>query len=289
MREYRGLRSWLDSVRELSRGLIKQSLDKGDGNDIMSVLLRANGASNPKNKMSDDEMVDQVATFLAAGNDTSSKTLVWYFYAIAKHPEAQARIREEIALVRARATGEEFTVADLNSMVYTLATLKESMRLDSISWINFRIATRDDILPLAFPITTKSGEQITSIPIKKGTPIDISPAAYNRLPGVWGEDANEWNPERFLDPKREIREASSNIGLFSNSMSFSTGTRACIGWQFSVLEMQVIILALLEKFEFSLPPQNEKTKIYRKPCHLMMPMAKGEKGVWMGLLIKPVT
>jgi cytochrome P450 len=144
MRQYRGLRSWLDNVRELSRELIKQSLIKGDGNDIMSVLLRANGASNSKNKMSEDEMVDQVAyvswacetwscvpqlsieyrTFLSAGHDTSAKTLVWYFYAIAKHPEAQARIREEIALIRARATGEEFTVADLNSMTYTLATLK---------------------------------------------------------------------------------------------------------------------------------------------------------------------
>jgi hypothetical protein len=50
--------------------------------------------------------------------------------------------------------------------------------------------------------------------------------------------------------------------------------------------MQVIILTLLENFEFSLPPQTEKTKIDRKPCHLMMPMAKGEKGVWMGLHIK---
>jgi cytochrome P450 len=61
MREYRGFRKWLDNVREFSRGLIKQSLVKGDGNDIMSVLLRANGASNPKNKMSEDEIVDQIA------------------------------------------------------------------------------------------------------------------------------------------------------------------------------------------------------------------------------------
>jgi len=289
MREYRGFRTWLDNVREFSRGLIKQSLVKGDGNDIMSVLLRANGASSPKNRMSDDEMVDQIATFISAGNGTSSTTLAWYFYAIAKHPEAQARIREEIALARAKATEEEFTVADLNSMVYTLATLKESMRLDPITWINARVANRDDILPLAFPITTKSGKQITSIPIKKGTPIDISAASYDRLPNVWGEDANEWNPERFLDLQREFGEASCNIGLFSNSMGFSTGTQGCIGWQFSVLEMQAIILALLENFEFSLPPQNEKTKIYRKPGYVMLPMAKGEKGVWMGLLIKPVT
>ena len=64
------------------------------------------------------------STFISAGNGTSSTTLAWYFYTIAKHPEAQARIREEIVLARARATEEEFTVADLNSMVYTLATLK---------------------------------------------------------------------------------------------------------------------------------------------------------------------
>ncbi|KAH8995441.1 cytochrome P450 [Lactarius akahatsu] len=285
-REYRGFRSWLDNVRVFSRGLIKQSTDKGDGNDIMSVLLRANGSSNPKNKMTDDEMVDQIATFLSAGQGTTAKSLTWYFYAIAKHPEAQARIREEIALVRARAAGEEFTIAELDSMTYTLATLKESMRLDPIVWNFTRMANRDDILPLAFPITTKSGQQITSIPIKKGTPIDISPAVYNRLPDVWGEDANEWNPERFLDPLRGFKEASSNIGVFGSLMSFSTGTRGCIGWQFAVLEMQIIILALVENFEFSLPPQSEKTKIYRRPSRFMLPVPEGQEETWMGLHIK---
>ncbi|KAH9173542.1 cytochrome P450 [Lactarius sanguifluus] len=254
----------------------------------MSVLLRANGSSNPKNKMADNEMIDQIATFISAGNETSAKSLTWYFYAIAKHPEAQVRIREEIALVRARTAGDEFTIADLDSMAYTLATLKESMRLDPILWYAARIASRDDILPLAFPITTKSGKQITSIPIQKGTPIDISPAVYNRLPDVWGSDANEWNPERFLDPLRGFKEASSNIGVFGSLMSFSTGTRGCIGWQFAVLEMQIIILALLENFEFSLPPQNEKTKIYRRPSHVMLPMREGQKGTWMGLHIKPL-
>jgi len=56
----------------------------------------------------------------------------------------------------------------------------------------------------------------------------------------------------------------------------------------SVLEMQIIILSLLENFEFSLPPQSQKTKIYRKPTHAMLPMAEGEKGSWMGLHIKPL-
>ena len=61
---------------------------------------------------------------------------------------------------------------------------------------------------------------------------------------------------------------------------------ATIGTTFRVLEMQIIILALLENFEFSFPPQNEKTKIYRKPTQTMLPMAEGENGAWMGLLIK---
>jgi hypothetical protein len=43
-----------------------------------------------------------------------------------------------------------------------------------------RVAERDDVIPLAFPITTKSGERISSIPVKKGTPIDINIGAYNR-------------------------------------------------------------------------------------------------------------
>ena len=79
------------------------------------------------------------STFLSAGHETSAKTLVWYFHAIAKHPEAQMRIREEIAHVRARSAGEEFTVADLDSMVYTLATLKVVfLNVSLLSLMRFR-------------------------------------------------------------------------------------------------------------------------------------------------------
>ena len=60
-REYRGFRSWLDNVREFSRGLIKQDMIQVDGTDIMSVLLRANASSDPKNRLDDDELVDQIA------------------------------------------------------------------------------------------------------------------------------------------------------------------------------------------------------------------------------------
>ena len=55
-----------------------------------------------------------------------------------------------------------------------------------------------------------------------------------------------------------------------------------------VLEMQLIAVTLLENFEFSLPTQTEKTRIHRKPTGLMTPMAEGELGAWMGLVVKSV-
>lgn len=54
------------------------------------------------------------------------------------------------------------------------------MRLHPIGWILGRVAGGDDVIPLDFPITTKSGEQITSIPVRKGTPIDLHIDVYNR-------------------------------------------------------------------------------------------------------------
>jgi hypothetical protein len=81
------------------------------------------------------------------------------------------------------------------------------------------------------------------------------------------------------------------VGVSAGSLRkypYTLGYKSPVDVVCSVLEMQVIILALLENFEFSLPPQNKKTKIYRKPGYVMLPMAEGEKGIWMGLHIKPV-
>ena len=95
----------------------------------------------------------------------------------------------------------------------------------------FRQASRDDVIPLSSPIMTKSGQLISEIPISKGQNITISVGCYNRydhryeslhllicsviarLPSVWGEDANEWNPSRFLDA---INDKQVSVGVYAN-------------------------------------------------------------------------
>ncbi|KAH9018097.1 cytochrome P450 [Lactarius pseudohatsudake] len=281
---YRRFRRYSAFMRNFSQGLVERSIIEGDGKDVMSVLLRANASEDPRHTLSDIEMVDQIATLLFAGHDTTAKSLTWYLYEIARNPECQERVRAEIAAIRAKKSGEELSATDLESMAYTLATIKEGLRLHPIVHTLLKEATQDDVIPLSSPIITKSGEQVSSIPVRKGTLVDLATGVYNRLPEIWGADTNEFKPERFLDIDKSHH---SNVGVFGNLMTFSSGPSGCIGWRFAVLEMQTIIVTLLENFEFSLPPQTEKTRIYRKLTGgLMAPVVKGGKGAWMGLVVK---
>jgi len=282
MGEYRRSLRFSKFVRKYSQDMVEESAAKGDGNDIMSILLRANASEDPKGKLTDNEVIDQISTLLLAGHSTSALTLGWYLWEISKHPEAQDRVRAEIAATRAKSGGRELSTADLDSMTFMQATLKESMRLHPIVYWFPREAKHDDVIPLAFPITTKPGTKISSIPITKGTQIDIAIDVYNRLPSVWGPDADQWNPERFLNLKK------TSLGVYSNLMNFGGGAHSCIGWQFAVIEIQIIAAILLENFEFSLPPPSEMTRIYRRARGMMIPMVKGNRGTWMGLFIKSI-
>jgi cytochrome P450 len=146
-REYNRFRSFLDFIRDFARGLIKDSKVNTDEKDIMSALLLANESTNPKNHMPYNEVVDRISyvkscphgildatqtltlsvdcsTLLLAGHDTRENTMAWIFHNVATRPEAQNHIKEQIAAVRARQTEEEYSAADLDSMVYTQAALK---------------------------------------------------------------------------------------------------------------------------------------------------------------------
>ncbi|KAI0263457.1 cytochrome P450 [Gloeopeniophorella convolvens] len=285
MREFRRFKLY-HYLRKLSRRMRRNSMIHSDGTDVMSVLLRASASEGSNGKITKEEVNSQIATLLLAGHDTISSSLTWYLWEMAKHTVAQARIRKEIASARkGRGDQDQLSIGDLNAMTYFQATLKESMRLHPAVWIIAREAGHDDVIPLALPITMKSGEEISSIPIKKGTPIDIMIDVYNRLPSIWGDDADEWRPERFLDAENQTR---TSLGVYGNLMNFSGGLRGCIGWRFAVIEVQVVAYTLLENFEFSLPSEGEKQRIQRKPSLFMVPMREGANEVGMDLVVKPV-
>ncbi|OCH89199.1 PAH-inducible cytochrome P450 monooxygenase PC-PAH 1 [Obba rivulosa] len=255
--------------------------------DIMSILVKANASEDPRTRLSNTEMTSQMASFLLAGHDTTASSLTWLFWELAKHPEWQDKLREEIAAIRDRVTARgdtDFSVADYDAMSNVVAAMKETMRLHPIVHTLARVAGREDVIPLSQPVTSTTGEIVTEIPVSDGQDILISVCGYNRLKEVWGEDADEFNPSRFLQTK----EGQLTVGVFANIMSFSGGLRGCIGWRFAILEMQAILVELLENFEFSIP--DDKPEIQRVPAGLMVPMIRNKMhlGTQMPLKISVV-
>ncbi|KIJ66116.1 hypothetical protein HYDPIDRAFT_110276 [Hydnomerulius pinastri MD-312] len=265
-----------DVAREMVQEKAKTLLQGKGSRDVFSLLVKANMDADAKNKLTEEELLAQMRTILFAGHETTSNTVSFALLELARHPKVQSRLRAEIremeAAIHARGDSQ-FTVADFDAMPYTVAVIKEVLRYHCVAYHVHRVAGRDDILPLSQPITTESGEVINEVPIPKGTRIVASIAAYNRNTELWGEDAHEFNPNRWLDGGANRKKAVS-IGVYSNLMTFSGGARACIGWRFAVIEFQAFLVEIVGKFEFA--PTDKAERIRREACLVMVPTVDGE-------------
>ncbi|TFY50921.1 hypothetical protein EVG20_g11255 [Dentipellis fragilis] len=288
MKSYMRFRRYTLFMRKFAPEVFRKSESRDDGKDVASVLQRANSAEDPAKRLHPNELYDQISTILLAGHDTTSYTLTWLFWELAKNKSWQAKVREEVMAARNNAAArgdDDLSAADLDRIPILNAVLKESMRVHPIVWYLARIAENDDVIPLAFPVTTKTGKTISAIPIRKGQGIQVSISAYNRMPEIWGEDAHEFNPDRFLG-SRGAKQTS--VGVFSNLLNFSGGLRACIGWRFSILEQQALAAMLLEKFEFSIPQDSAVNDVKRKPSLVMVPIVEDQPGLSLFLEAKPI-
>ncbi|KAK0455308.1 cytochrome P450 [Desarmillaria tabescens] len=217
--------------------------------DIVNVLAISHLTEDAKKRMSDIEVDSQLATFIVAGHDTTANTMAWLLYELSHHPEDQAKIHKEIAQTKAKALGV-LTSNDYDSMPWLNASIKEALRLHPLAYSLFRMAGQDDVLPLAEPVITSDGKLCSEIPVSKGQVVAASVYTYNRLPSVWGSDADKWNPPRFFED-RTTKQAY--LGVYANLLTFSGGIRGCIGWRFAVMELQSVVTELLDNFEFSIP------------------------------------
>ncbi|CAA7268942.1 unnamed protein product [Cyclocybe aegerita] len=193
------------------------------------------------------EIKDQFGTITVAGEDTTANSIVWALYQLAKNLDYQKKIREEFveAQENKRKEGLEFyeSLPFLNAL--------ETLRFYSMVPYSERIAIKDTVIPVSQPITTRSGQQITQIPVKKGQYVQIAISSYHRLSSLWGPDAEEFNPMRWLDGRTKLGDKA--LGPYANLLTFLGGPRTCLGWRFAVLEMQIVLCELVRKFNLALP------------------------------------
>ncbi|KAF4593473.1 hypothetical protein EYR38_009188 [Pleurotus pulmonarius] len=301
-KEYRRFRRFRKLCRGVAKALIRENagathsdIDRefgensaGSKRDFMSVMARANDSEDPKRQLDEDEVLSQMGTLILVGHDTTANTLSWLLYELSKHLDDQERVRDEIQARRAQLpSGAPFTISDLESLTFTNATIKEALRLHPIVFELRRTAERDDTIPLDIPIVTTDGEVIKELPIRKGQDLFISISGYNRLPSIWGDDADAWNPRRFIDVPRKENEKRTAVGVYANLMSFSGGVRACIGWRFALIELQALVVEMIENFTVSLP---DGVEISRLPAGMMIPVVKDklDEGTQMPLVLSLV-
>ncbi|PBK86225.1 cytochrome P450 [Armillaria gallica] len=280
------LKRFKDTATKVSRPIFEKQLIEvaNDPNpsekDIVNVLAMSHLSNDAKKKMSDAEIDSQLATFIIAGHETTAGTIAWLLYELSRHPDVQMTVREEIAIAKSNAPGV-LTWDDYDAMVWLNAVIKEVLRYHPLLHGLRREASQDDVLPLAEPIITSAGELCSEIPISKGQVIFASV-----LPSVWGDDAAEWNPCRFLED-RGIQQES--LGAYANLMTFSGGIRGCIGWRFAVMEMQSVVTELLSNFEFSIP--KGAPELQHGPADLVLiPIVPGkaDEGPQVPLLVTPL-
>ncbi|KAH9885121.1 cytochrome P450 [Cubamyces lactineus] len=244
----RSVAIYQERKRALELGEEALSHKLGQGHDLMSILLKANMEASEEDRLPEEELIGQVSTFIFAAMDTTSNALSMTLSLLAQHPLVQNKLREEILEA---AQGEDLDYDALVSLPYLDAVCRETLRLHTPIAMVFRETRQDTVLPLSEPIIGVDGSQISEIVVPKDTTLLVGIHACNRNKAIWGEDAMEWKPERWLSPLPETVMEAKIPGIYSHLMTFLGGGRSCIGFKFSQLEMKVVLSLLLMKFTFA--------------------------------------
>jgi len=237
------------AIRELDEivyGVIRdrrQSVEE-ERTDVLSRLLRARDPETGEG-MTDEELRDEVTTFLIGGHESTASGLAWTVWLLATHPEAEARVRAEVAEALG---GRPPTAADLPRLPYTRRVVQESLRLYPPSWLFDREAIEAD--------------EIGGYHIPAGATICILPWLQHRDPEQWPD------PERF-DPDRFRPERSEGRATFAYC-PFSGGPRKCIGDEFALQESTIVVAMLTQRYAVNVDPDHPidlLTLIALRPRH----------------------
>ena len=233
----------IGTVRRVSGELTRQKrLDLGQekrtGIDILSVAMESGG-------FTDENLVDQMMTFLAAGHETTATAMTWAVYLLCKHPDVQTRLRDEVrnGLTSIDDSSTPMTTPDLDRLPYLHAVCSEVLRLIPPVRLSLREAVRD---------TTVQGQFVPA-----GTCLVLAPMATNTAVALWGDDAGEFRPDRWLDASARPDAGRANYAF----MTFLHGPRSCIGEKFARAEFACLMAALVGRFEMELKDKDREVEI----------------------------
>jgi cytochrome P450 len=215
-------RKRLDAI--IYRLIRERRASNQDHHDLLSMLIAATDVEGDRAGMNDEQLRDECVTIFLAGHETTANALTYAWMLLSQHPDVAARMHAEIATLG----GQAPTADDFPRLRYTYAVIAETLRLYPPAWGLGRQATEP--------------HQFGDVPVPAGHMVLCSQWVMHR-------DARFWpDPERF-DPDRFTPEAEAARPRLA-WMPFGAGPRVCIGAQFAMLEAQLLLAQIAQRFDF---------------------------------------
>ncbi|XP_030530565.1 cytokinin hydroxylase-like [Rhodamnia argentea] len=237
----------------------KAGIGANNRKDLLGLLLEGNSGNGRTGKsLTTRELVDECKTFFFGGHETTALALSWTLLLLAIHPEWQDQLRDEIKQV----------VGDNKEIDSTkMAGLKK------MGWV------MNEVLRLYSPSPNVQRQALEDIKvydkvIPKGTNMWIDVVSMNHDPTLWGDDVNQFKPERFKE--------DSLYGGCKHKMGFlpfGFGGRMCIGRNLTMMEYKIVLTLILSKFSFSVSPSY---------CHSPSVMLSLRPSQGLPLIVKPL-
>ncbi len=220
------------AVRRLERiilSIIAERRQSGeDRGDLLSMLLNAQDEDSGR-RMSDQLLRDEVMTLFMAGHETTANTLAWAWLFVARHPQVESRLHDELD----RALGGRLpTVADLPRLSYAEQIVSETLRAYPTVWTIGREATE--------PV------ELGGYRIPAGMTIFMPQWVIHR-DARWFDDPQAFRPERWADG---LMQRIPRYAYFP----FGGGPRICIGNNFAMMEATLILATIAQKYRLALAP-----------------------------------
>jgi cytochrome P450 len=223
----RRLRGAIDALDEIVFRIIARER-AAPSNSLLGMLVEMVD-DETGDRMTDQQIRDEVISFFLAGYETTAVTLAWLVHTLTQHPDARRSVEAEVAAVLGdRAPAFE----DLMAMPYARAVIQETLRLHSPAYQLPRTAIADD--------------EIDGYRIPAGTTLLALIYGVHHNPGVW-DDPERFDPARFLGDAPAARHKQAWL-------PFGAGQRHCIGRDLSLMETQIILPLLLQRYSVAPVP-----------------------------------
>ncbi|KII83030.1 hypothetical protein PLICRDRAFT_494881, partial [Plicaturopsis crispa FD-325 SS-3] len=275
IRSQRASKASIDAVAAKILANAEQSEAKDD-KSVLSIILKERKKGNG---LTDAEIIDNFATMITAGHETTGITLSLVLYELSRNSSLQQRVRDEINGDGTHPSFEELQSGDRVPLLD--AVVKEVLRLYPANIRIIRTAEKEMVIPVSTSLGT--------VTIPAGTDIVFPIAAINTLQSAWGRDAAMFRPERWLEPGGIPDTVKSLPAGYHHIFTFISGPRACLGMRFAIAEMRVILSEIVSSFRFEPIDDSGLPLDIVSPAQIMIRAQDSSRGIYgVPLRVKPV-